>query len=163
MLEKPFKIWNTNLNGRHPKYTLCFHFWAKFTSGQPKILLKNKISTNTKFFGISNSVSPTSQKSHILLVKLYKKPQFCGPKLGLNYPLWPRQSVIRNSLNIYHRNIPLHVLDDKIQFLCICCSWLYLKKALRFFGLRPNWTYFVGFRGNNYSKQHQNELIFWPR
>ena len=51
-----------NSNGRHRKFTVLFHFGAQFTAGKPKILLKTKVSAKTTFLGISNSISPRSQK-----------------------------------------------------------------------------------------------------
>ena len=100
-----------------------------------------------------------------------KKETFFPSKLVPNCPLWLRQRVIRNFhivYKVYNRNIPLHVLDAKFQFRCICRSQLYLEEALRFFDLGLNWTHFVGGffwreEGNNSSKQHQIELKFWPQ
>ena len=50
-----------------------------------KILLKTKISAKTKSLGLSNSVSPRSQKNHSILAKSNKKT-FFWPKLSLNCP-----------------------------------------------------------------------------
>ena len=35
VFEKSFKILNFNLNGRHPKFTVLFHFGAQFAAGKP--------------------------------------------------------------------------------------------------------------------------------
>ena len=51
-----------------------------------KKLLKTKISAKIKSLGLSNSVSPRSQKNHSILVKLNKKT-FFWPKLNLNCPI----------------------------------------------------------------------------
>ena len=112
---------------------------------------------------MSISVSHSSQKNHRILVKLKKKKDFLGKNLVLNCPKWPCHRLMRNSHIVYNRTIPLHVLDAQFQFLCICCSRLYLEGALRFFVLGPNCAHFGGFWGNKASKQHQTELKFWPQ
>ena len=71
--EKSFKILNFSLNGKHPKFTVLFHFGAWCTAGKPKILLKTKIFAKTISLGISNSISLVSQKNHKILVKSNKK------------------------------------------------------------------------------------------
>ena len=144
VFEKSFKILNFSLNGRHPKFTVLFHFGAWCTAGKPKILLKTKNVAKTISLGISNSISLGSQKNHRILVKSNKK-YFCGRKLGLNCPQWPHQRVIRNSHSLYNRNIPLNVLDAKFQFLWICCSGVYLEEAPRFFGLGADVSILVCF------------------
>ena len=73
MLEKSFKILKFGSNGIHWKITVLVHFGAPFTAGKPKILLKIKISAKAASVGISNNVSPRSQKNHRILVKLSKK------------------------------------------------------------------------------------------
>ena len=45
---------------------------------------------------------------------------------------------------VYKRPIPLYVLDAKFPFLCICCSQLYLKKTMYYFGSGPNWDHSTG-------------------
>ena len=129
------------------------------------MLLKTKIFTKTTSLGISNSVSPRSHKNHRLLVKLNKKnilggPNWsklhCGCAKGLS-------EILSHRIGTFYRNIPLHVMDAKFQFLCICYSRLYLEEALRVFGLGPNCAHFGGFWSNNSSKQHQIELKFWPQ
>ena len=165
LFENFFRILNFSLNGRHLKFTVLVHFGAPFTTGKPKILLKNSICAKTPSLGIQNNVSPRSQKNHRILVKLDKKT-FYGPKLGLNWPLCPHKKVIRNSHIVHKRNIPLHVLDANFQFLCICRSRLYLEETTMFFWFRtqlgPFWGFFGG--GNNSSKQTtQIELKFWPQ
>ena len=47
--EKYFNILYFSSNGRHPKFTVLFHFGGQFTAGKPKILLKPKISAKTTF------------------------------------------------------------------------------------------------------------------
>ena len=44
-------------------------FWALFTGGNPKILLKTKISAKTTSFGISNNIDPRSKKNQRILGK----------------------------------------------------------------------------------------------
>ena len=73
VFEKSFKILNFGSNGTHPEFTVLVHFGGQFTAGEPKILLKTKISAKTTFLGVSNNVSPKSQKNHRILVKLNKK------------------------------------------------------------------------------------------
>ena len=48
---------------------------------------------------------------------------------------------------VYKRPIPLYVLDAKFPFLCICCSQLYLKKTMYYFGSGPNWDHSTGEEG----------------
>ena len=132
MFEKSFKNLSFSLNGKHPKFTVLFHFGAQFTAGKPKILLKTKISSKTTSLRISNSVSSGSQNNHRILVKLNKN-NFFGPNLGLNCHLWPHQMVIRNYHTVYNRDIPLHVLYTKFQFLCL--SFLTIpRRSAKFFG-----------------------------
>ena len=126
-----------NSNGRHRKFTVLFHFGAQFTAGKPKILLKTKVSAKTTFLGISNSISPRSQKNYRILGKLSTKI-FGGSKLVLNCPLWPCQRVIKISHLVYNSNIPLHVLDAKFQVQCICGSPFYLEEALCFLVQDPS-------------------------
>ena len=76
VFKKSFKNLNFSINGRHPKFTVLFHFVAQFTAGKPKILLKPKISAKTTSLGISNSARPRSQKNDRILVKLNKKETF---------------------------------------------------------------------------------------
>ena len=45
------------------------HFWVLFSPGKSKILAKTKISS-----GLPNKVTSRSHKSHIILIKLIKKP-----------------------------------------------------------------------------------------
>ena len=73
VLQKSFKILHFGSNGTRPRFMVLVHFGAQFTAGQPKILIKAKISAKTTSLGISNSVSPRSQKNHSILVKLSKK------------------------------------------------------------------------------------------
>ena len=63
LFKKSFKILNFSINGRHLKFTVLFLFWAQFTTGKPKILLKTKMSTKTTSLGISNSVRLRPQNS----------------------------------------------------------------------------------------------------
>ena len=147
VFEKSFKI-----NGKHPKFTVLFRFGTQCTAGKPKILLKTKMFEKTTSLGISNSVSTRSQKKYRILVKLNRKKHFGGSKLSLNCPLLLRQKVNGNSHILYNRNILLHILDANFQFLCICCSRLYLEEALHVFVLELNCAHFRGFWSNNSSK-----------
>ena len=72
-------------NGTRLKFTVLFTFGAQFTAGKPKILLKTKIFAKTKSLGISNNVSPRSQKNYRILVKLSKK-YFLGGQIGSKSP-----------------------------------------------------------------------------
>ena len=76
MLEKSFKILKFGSNGINWKVTVLVHFGDPFTAGQPKILLKTKISVKPTSVGISNNVSPRSQKNHGIPVKLSKKKEY---------------------------------------------------------------------------------------
>ena len=100
------------------------------------------------------SVSPKSQKITDFFCKIKQNNFFGGSKLGLNFPLWSRQRVIRNLHIVYYRNISLNVLDVKFQFLFIFCSHFYLEEALRFPGLGLNCINFVRYWDNNSCKQH---------
>ena len=53
--------------GMQLKFTVSVNFGAQFTAGNPKLLLKTKISAKTASFGIVNKVSPMSQKNHRIL------------------------------------------------------------------------------------------------
>ena len=81
VFEKSFKILNFGPNGTHSKFTVLVHFGAQFSTRKPKILLKTKISAKTTPLGISNNVSPRSQKNHRILVKLSKKKNFFWTQL----------------------------------------------------------------------------------
>ena len=76
------------------------------------------------------------------------------------------RKVIKNSHIVYKRPSPLYVLDAKFPFLCICCSQLYLKKTMYYFGSGPNWDHSTGgawgrtMWDNNSSKKGQIELKF---
>ena len=85
MFKKSFKILNFRINGSHPKFTVLFHFGTQLTTGNPKILLKTRISAKTAALGISNSqVREKSQKNPKILVKLNKKETFFwGPNYNL--------------------------------------------------------------------------------
>ena len=93
-------------------------------------LVKTKISAKTT----SQRKSQVPQ-NHRFFCKIKQNKFFFGSKLGLNFPLWSRQRVIRNLHIVYYRNISLNVLDAKFQFLFIFCSHFYLEEALRFPGL----------------------------
>ena len=64
---------NFESNGTHPKVKVLVHFGDQFTVGKPKKLFKTK--NSVKSAGISNNVSPRSQKNHRILVKLSEKQQ----------------------------------------------------------------------------------------
>ena len=119
------------------------HFGAPFTARKSKILLKTEVSAKTAFVGISNNVSPRSQKSQFF-VKLSKKtkkgPQI-EPKLS---PMGLCQRVIRNSYIAYNRTFYLYFLDAKFQLLGICSSQLYPEETT-IFGSWPCWAQFGGF------------------
>ena len=110
------------------KFLVLVHFGAQFTAGKLKILLKTKSSGKPISLGIWKSISPTSQKKSLFLVKLTKNKRF-GPKFGINYSLRSCQRVIRNSHIAYNRTIYIYFLDAKFQLLGICCSRLYLEEA----------------------------------
>ena len=137
VLEKSFKILNFGSNGTHPGFQVLVRLGTQFTPRKPKILLKPKISAKTASLGISNNVSPRSQKNHKILVKLSKKNIF-GPKftLSLNWLLGLRQRVIRNPQVAYNRTIYLYFLDAKFQLLGIFCSLFYLEKTTTFFSVQ---------------------------
>ena len=86
LFEKPFKILHFGSNGTRPTFMVLVHFGAQFITGKPKILLKTKISAKTTSWGISNSISPRSQKNHRILVKLSQK-NFWGTQNGFKLPL----------------------------------------------------------------------------
>ena len=104
---------NFDSNGTDTKFTVLVHFGVQFTAGKPKTLLKTKISGKTAFLGISNDVSPRSQKNHKILAKLTKNKNV-GYKLGINYRLRPRQRVIRYSDIAYNRTIHLYFLGCQV-------------------------------------------------
>ena len=81
VFEKSFKVFNFGSNGMHPKFTVLVDFRAQFTARKLKILLKAKISGKTTSLGTSNDVTPRSQKSHRILVKLSKNKHFLDPNL----------------------------------------------------------------------------------
>ena len=105
MFEKSFRILNFGSNGTHPKLTVLVHFGSQFTTGNPKILLKIKISVKTPFFGISINVSHRSQKNRRILVKLSeKKTNIFWSQIASKFPTWgQRQRVIRNFHIAYNR------------------------------------------------------------
>ena len=115
------------------------HFGAQFTAGKPKILQKTKISAKTTSLGISNNVSPRSQKNNRVLAKLNKKNW--GPKLGLHCPIWQCQGVIRNSHIAYNSTYHLYFLDVKFQLLSISVLNFIQQKQLFF----VSWSYWVNF------------------
>ena len=55
----------------HLKFTILAHFGTYFTAGKPKILLKIKVFGKTASLGVSNNISPKSQKNHRFLAKLH--------------------------------------------------------------------------------------------
>ena len=65
----------------HPNFTVLAHFRAQFTARKSKILFKTKMSGKTTSLGILNNVSPWSQKTHRIFVKLSKKKFFLGRNL----------------------------------------------------------------------------------
>ena len=83
--------------------------------------------------------------------------------MGLNCPLGLHQRVIRNSHITYNRAIHLYFLDAKLQLQGLCCSRFYLEKTTTFFCSGPNSAHFGRFESNNFSKQCQIELKFWPQ
>ena len=123
-------------------HTQSLQFWyilgVQFTARKPKILLKTKISAKTTSLGISNNISPRSQKDHRILVKLSKKtPQNC--------PMGPHQRAIRNSHIAYNKAIHLDFLDTKFHLPGTCRSRLYSEEASTFFGSGPNSAHFRGY------------------
>ena len=86
MFEKSFEILNFGSNTMHLKFTILTHFGTHFTGGKPKVLLKTKVFGKTASLGVSNNVSPRSQKNHRFLAKLdfwtqiYKLPPGAASK-----------------------------------------------------------------------------------
>ena len=130
-LKNPSKFWILAQMERTQSLHFCYILGPNLQPGNQKILLKTNISVKTTSLGISNNISPRSQKSHWILVKLSKKT-FFGPKLGLNCRLGPNQMVIWNSHIAYNRTIHPYFLDAKFQLLRICCFWLYLEETTLF-------------------------------
>ena len=132
---------NFGSNGTHPKFTALIHFGAEFTAGKPKILLKTKLFGKTTFLGISNNVSLRTLKNNIILVNLSKKT-ILWPKCGINFPLGPRQRIIRNSHIACNRIIHLYFPDAKFQFLGICCYQLLQEQTIFFLVQDPTGSIF---------------------
>ena len=78
VFEQFFKIQCSSVNGAYPKLTVLNHFWAHFTSRNPKILPKIKIFPETTSLWLSNNTSPRSQINHRILIKLILKKHFLG-------------------------------------------------------------------------------------
>ena len=73
------------------KFTVLVRFGALFTNTKPKILLKTRNFKKNISLGISNNISPSSQKkSHNSCKNNQNK---LGPKLGINRGLKPRQRL----------------------------------------------------------------------
>ena len=73
------------------KFTVLVRFGALFTDTKPKILLKTRNFKKHISLGISNNISPRSQKkSHNSCKNNQNK---LGPKLGINRGLKPRQRL----------------------------------------------------------------------
>ena len=81
-----------------------------------------------------------------------------GRQIGSNCPLVPLLNVIINCHLAYDTTIHL---DAKFQLLGICCSRLYPKETITFFGSGLNWAHLGGSGCNTSSKELQIELIFW--
>ena len=60
-----------------------------------------------------------------------------------------RTKVLRETQTVYNRNLSLHVLGAKFQFLCICCSRFYLEETTTFFWLSAQLGSFWVFRAIN--------------
>ena len=97
--------------------TQSLQFWSILGSNllpeNQKHCHKTKISGKTAFLGISNDVSPRSQKNNKILAKLTKNKN-AGSKLGINCRLRPRQRVIRYSDIAYNRTIHLYFLGCQV-------------------------------------------------
>ena len=76
--KQSFKIKCLSGNGTYPKLKVLVHFWAQFTPGKPKILLKTRIFPETTSLLISNNTSNRSQINHRILIKLIQKIQSWG-------------------------------------------------------------------------------------
>ena len=166
-LKNPSKVWILTQMERMQMYSFG-PIWSPIYCRKTKILLKTKISGKLSSLGISNKISPRSQKKSHNSCKINQNKLF-GPKLGINCSLRPRQRIIRNSHIAYNMTIHLYFLDAKFHFLDIC--W------------RPDWPHFLifyfilfhsisffghlgrggGFRDNNFSKQCQIERKFCPQ
>ena len=87
LFENYFRILHFSSNGTYPKATVLGYFGAQFTPGKPEKLLKLKISAETTSLESSNNINCRSQQTHIVCVKLIKKPHFFGPKCSYIFPL----------------------------------------------------------------------------
>ena len=79
--KQSFKIKCLSGNGTYPKLKVLVHFWAQFTPGKPKILLKTRIFPETTSLLISNNTSNRSQINHRILIKLTQNINSWG-KMG---------------------------------------------------------------------------------
>ena len=86
VFEKSFKVLNFSLNETHPNFTVFVHLGGPIYRWKLKILQKIKIFAKTASFGISNNISPRSQKNKRMLVKSTKKKNTFGAKLVLIAP-----------------------------------------------------------------------------
>ena len=125
------------------KFLVLVHFGAQFTAGKLKILLKTKISGKPTFLGISNSISPTSQKKSHISSKINQKQMF-WTQIWYKLQSKAMSKGYQNSHIAYNRTIYIYFLDAKFQLLGICCSRLYLEEAF-FFGTVHNWINFLIF------------------
>ena len=80
LYEESLKLMSLRGKGTYPKFWVLVHFWAQFTPGKHKILLKTLIFPKTTSFGLSDDTSPKSNRNHIILIYLIKKTHFLGPK-----------------------------------------------------------------------------------
>ena len=90
MFEVYFKRPHFGSNRMYPKLNLKvklkINFRGQFiypcTPGKPKMLVKTKISPETKFSGLSNNINSKSQKNPRILVKLIQNKKKCDREEG---------------------------------------------------------------------------------
>ena len=86
VFENSFKVLNFSSEGTHPKFTVLVHFGAQFIAGKPRILLKTTISPKAASLGISNNLSPRSQRNHKIFAKLSKNSNIFCAQIGSKLP-----------------------------------------------------------------------------
>ena len=91
-LKNPSKVWILTQMERMQMYSFG-PIWSPIYCRKTKILLKTKISGKLSSLGISNKISPRSQKKSHNSCKINQNKLF-GPKLGINCSLRPRQKII---------------------------------------------------------------------
>ena len=95
VFEKSFKILNFSLNRRYPNFTVYFHFGAQFTTGKPKILLKNQTFCKNYILRIIKQRKSQVQEKSQNSCKIKRKKNYLGPN-------WPPVTVPKAYQKFWH-------------------------------------------------------------